>query len=75
MPSVLPKVRALRARAATINIEVDGGINLENAGMVAGAGANALVAGTTVFAGPSPPEIIIPQLVSMIAEGLASRSP
>lgn len=75
MPSVLPKVRALRARSASVHIEVDGGINLENAGMVAAAGANVLVAGTTVFAGPSPPEIIIPQLVALIAEGLASRSP
>jgi ribulokinase/ribulose-phosphate 3-epimerase len=70
MPEVLPKVRALRARYPGINIEVDGGINLDNAPMVAAAGANALVAGTTVFAGPKPPEVIIPELVALIAAGL-----
>lgn len=74
MPEVLPKVRALRARYPEIQIEVDGGVNLENAGTIAAAGANALVAGTTVFAGPAPPEIIIPQLVALIADGLASQS-
>jgi len=70
MPSVLPKVEALRAAFPWVNIEVDGGINLENAGVVAAAGANALVAGTTVFAGPRPPEEIVPSLVGLIADGL-----
>lgn len=70
MPSVLPKVEALRATFPWVNIEVDGGINLENAGVVAAAGANALVAGTTVFAGPRPPEEMVPSLVALIADGL-----
>jgi ribulokinase/ribulose-phosphate 3-epimerase len=73
MPSVLPKVEALRARYPGINIEVDGGITAENAGMVARAGANALVAGTTVFAGPSPPEIIVPELIAEIGAGLLEQ--
>jgi ribulose-phosphate 3-epimerase len=73
MPSVLPKVETLRLHFPGINIEVDGGINLENAGTVAAAGANALVAGTTVFAGPSPPEVMVPELVKLIARGLAER--
>jgi ribulose-phosphate 3-epimerase len=73
MPSVLPKVKALRARYPGINIEVDGGITAENAGMVARAGANALVAGTTVFAGPSPPEIIVPELIAEIGAGLLEQ--
>lgn len=34
-----------------ILIEVDGGINVETAGVVAAAGANALVAGTAIFSG------------------------
>ena len=51
-------------------MQVDGGITLENAALVAKAGANALVAGTTVFAGPKPPEIIVPELVELIADGL-----
>jgi ribulose-phosphate 3-epimerase len=71
MPGVLPKVAALRARFAG-NIIVDGGINLHNAGSVAAAGANVLVAGTTVFAGPKPPEGMVPALVSLIADGLKS---
>lgn len=70
MPSVIPKVQALRQRNKTINIEVDGGINLENAPMVAAAGANALVAGTTVFAGPKPVPEIVPELVKLISDSL-----
>lgn len=73
MPSVLPKVEALRSNFPWVNIEVDGGINLENAASVAAAGANALVAGTTVFAGPSPPEVMVPELVKLIAGGLQER--
>jgi len=70
MPSVLPKVEALRKRNRSINIEVDGGINLDNAPLVAKAGANALVAGTTVFAGPKPVDEIVPELVSLISNGI-----
>jgi ribulose-phosphate 3-epimerase len=70
-PGVLPKVRALRARFAGINIIVDGGITLGNAASVAEAGANALVAGTTVFAGAHPPEQAVPGLVALIAAGRA----
>jgi ribulose-phosphate 3-epimerase len=37
-----------------IDIEVDGGVSAENAGKLAAAGANVLVAGTSVFAGNDP---------------------
>ena len=74
MPSVIPKVEKLRKRNKIINIEVDGGINLENAPIVAKAGANALVAGTTVFAGPRPIPAIVPELISLIAHGI-EKSP
>lgn len=67
-PAVLPKVAAVRA-AFGGNIIVDGGITLDNAQSVAEAGANALVAGTTVFAGKEPPEVAVPGLVSLIASG------
>jgi ribulose-phosphate 3-epimerase len=47
------KVRRLRemadARGQGLEIEVDGGVNLETAARVAGAGANVLVAGTAVY--------------------------
>jgi len=37
-----------------IDIEVDGGVSADNAGRLAAAGANVLVAGTSVFAGNDP---------------------
>jgi ribulose-phosphate 3-epimerase len=47
------KIRRLRAladaRGQALEIEVDGGVKAETAGLVAGAGANVLVAGTAVF--------------------------
>jgi ribulose-phosphate 3-epimerase len=50
------KVRQLRAladeRNPSLEIEVDGGVKPETAGLVAGAGANILVAGTAVFGAP-----------------------
>src|SRR5262245_42691818 len=50
IPAALDKVRNLRALAGgrPIDIEVDGGITPQNAGQVAAAGANALVAGSAV---------------------------
>jgi ribulose-phosphate 3-epimerase len=50
------KVRQLRAladrRHPALEIEVDGGVKAETAGLVAAAGANVLVAGTAVFGAP-----------------------
>jgi ribulose-phosphate 3-epimerase len=37
-----------------IDIEVDGGVSTDNAGKLAAAGANVLVAGTSIFAGNDP---------------------
>jgi ribulose-phosphate 3-epimerase len=47
--SVLPKVARLRKMSPTVDIEVDGGVDLGNVEQAAGAGANVLVAGTSVF--------------------------
>ena len=71
MASVLPKVEALRKRNATMNVQVDGGITLENAKDVALAGANVLVAGSTVYSASSPPPSQVRSLVNLISEGLA----
>jgi ribulose-phosphate 3-epimerase len=53
IPASTAKIRRLRAmaeaRGLVLDIEVDGGVNVETAGLVAGAGANVLVAGTAVF--------------------------
>ena len=53
MPEVLPKIKQLRAeiekRKLNVEIEVDGGINLETAAKVVKAGANVLVAGSAIY--------------------------
>ena len=53
MPEVLPKVEELKqlrtAKNLDFDIEIDGGINFENAKMAIRAGANILVSGTTIF--------------------------
>lgn len=53
IPSVLEKVREARALFERDNlpadIEIDGGVNLENCGEIIEAGVNILVAGNTVF--------------------------
>ena len=52
----IEKIARLRALAGDrpIDIEVDGGITPDNAGEVAAAGANVLVAGSAVFKGGKP---------------------
>jgi ribulose-phosphate 3-epimerase len=53
IPSTLRKIEAARALIDRVNpdiaLAVDGGINLANAGGVIAAGANFIIAGTTVF--------------------------
>jgi ribulose-phosphate 3-epimerase len=53
IPSAIDKIRDVRAMAAgrPIDIEVDGGVGPDVAGPLAAAGANAFVAGTSVFRG------------------------
>ena len=51
IPFILDKVRKLREMAPDMNIEVDGGVNKDNAAALVRAGANILVAGTAVFSG------------------------
>ena len=55
IPESLEKIRVLREmlqeRGLDTDIEVDGGIKLENVAEVAKAGANVMVAGSAVFRG------------------------
>ena len=53
IPSALAKVAELRAMIGErpIRIEVDGGVNPENAPKLVAAGADVLVAGSAVFQG------------------------
>lgn len=56
IPESLTKLRQARALIGSrpIDLEVDGGVSTENAGDLAAAGADVLVAGTAVFAGNDP---------------------
>lgn len=62
IPHTLKKIQSLRQRIDQLKlktiIEVDGGINIDNAAIVIEAGAHALVAGTTIFNAPDPIEAI-----------------
>ena len=62
IPSVLDKVREIRAMAdglgLDIDIQIDGGINAETAVLAKEAGANILVAGNAVFKAESRAEMI-----------------
>lgn len=55
IPYTIPKIRQLKkmidARGLKMDIEVDGGVNLENVTEVMDAGANIIVAGSAVFQG------------------------
>jgi ribulose-phosphate 3-epimerase len=53
LASMLPKIAAVRAMIGDrpIDLEVDGGITVETAPLVARAGANVMVAGSAVFKG------------------------
>ena len=53
IPAVLDKIRRVKAMigARAIDIEVDGGVTPETAGLVSKAGANVLVAGSAIFKG------------------------
>jgi len=56
------KIRELRSLIESSNsqalIEIDGGVSLDNAGSIFEAGANVLVAGTTVFKSENPVQTI-----------------
>jgi len=62
MPEVLTKVEAAREwveeRGLATDIQVDGGITPENAGLAANAGATVLVAGSAVFRSEDPAKVI-----------------
>ncbi len=49
IPETISKIKSLREKHSEINIEVDGGINLETAKQVIQAGANLLASGSAIF--------------------------
>ncbi|MFN7295148.1 MAG: ribulose-phosphate 3-epimerase [Bacteroidota bacterium] len=62
IPNTYKKVSQLKELIIKSNssalIEIDGGVDFENAALLKQAGADVLVAGNTVFSHPSPPEAI-----------------
>ena len=58
MAPMMDKVRTLKAHFPNLLIEVDGGINLENAHIVREAGTDVLIAGTAVFTAKDPEQAI-----------------
>src|SRR4051812_43437228 len=62
IPHSLQKIREVKRmiteRGLHINIQVDGGITLDNAAMIVNAGADVLVAGNTVFSADDPKGVI-----------------
>ena len=62
IPHTLNKIKQLRKmiddQSLDVKIEIDGGVTLENAKSILDAGANVLVAGSTVFKAPDPKAMI-----------------
>ena len=58
MPEMVQKIVDLRKMGYTGIIEVDGGINTENAPMLLDSGATALVMGTALFRAENPAQVI-----------------
>jgi len=48
-PTMMPKVKLLRERYPSIDIQVDGGLSADTIALAAEAGANVIVAGSSVF--------------------------
>lgn len=58
MPETMDKVRALRNKYPSLDIEVDGGLGPSTIDMAASAGANCIVAGSSVFGAPDSAQVI-----------------
>ncbi|KAB8111226.1 hypothetical protein EE612_048805 [Oryza sativa] len=58
MPEMMEKVRALRKKYPSLDIEVDGGLGPSTIDVAASAGANCIVAGSSIFGAAEPGEVI-----------------
>ncbi|CAK5031291.1 unnamed protein product [Meloidogyne enterolobii] len=58
MSDQLEKVRIIRKEFPSLNIQVDGGVGIENIEECANAGANLIVSGTGIIRSPNPCETI-----------------
>ena len=62
IPSALDKLRQIRAiidaSGKDVDLEIDGGVNVENVAEIKAAGANVIVAGNAVFKAENPEDVI-----------------
>ncbi|XP_040934501.1 ribulose-phosphate 3-epimerase, cytoplasmic isoform [Gossypium hirsutum] len=58
MPEMVDKVRVLRKKYPALDIEVDGGLGPSTIEMAASAGANCIVAGSSIFGAAEPGTVI-----------------
>lgn len=58
MPEMMHKVRELRKKYPSLDIEVDGGLGASTIELAASAGANCIVAGSSVFGASDPAHVI-----------------
>lgn len=58
MPEMMDKVHALRKKYPSLDIEVDGGLGPSTIDAAASAGANCIVAGSSVFGASEPAQVI-----------------
>jgi ribulose-phosphate 3-epimerase len=76
IPGAIEKIRQLNQWRTRYNagfrIEVDGGVDIENAADLAKAGANTFVAGTSIFHTPDPAEAVR-QIRKLVTEALQQR--
>ncbi len=54
IPAVLDKIKDLRAQRPFLNIGIDGGMNLETAGLAGDAGVDFVCVGSAIFKAPDP---------------------
>ncbi|SCV03679.1 LANO_0G05600g1_1 [Lachancea nothofagi CBS 11611] len=72
MIDMMPKVEALRNKFPQLDIQVDGGLGKDTIPHAAKAGANVIVAGTSVFTAENPSEVIS-FMKAEVSDNLQSR--
>ncbi|SBT48668.1 D-ribulose-5-phosphate 3-epimerase, putative [Plasmodium ovale wallikeri] len=65
MHDMMSKVSFLRKKYPNLNIQVDGGLNIETTEISASHGANIIVAGTSIFNAPDPKFVIDTMRISV----------
>jgi ribulose-phosphate 3-epimerase len=73
MPQVLPKVQELRQRCPALDIQIDGGVDGNNIQQAADAGANVIVAGTSIVGAPDR-KAIIDKMRTVVDAAIAARA-